>query len=398
MSRALWLPSWYPHKNSLYDGDFIERHAKAASLYISLQVIFIVKDNSLGFGKVEIEERKYFNDSAAWIYYFGSSQVFFIDYFFSFLFKLKLYSKGYTRFLSLYGKPSLLHVHVAVNNGLLAYWWSLKKNIPLIISEHWTGYLKEAASQWKHSAFFKKYFIQKIFSRALLFTAVSEHLANNIQTKIKKYPRHAIIPNTVDTGIFKLSAKKHKDNVTTFIHVSTLTPQKNFNEIIAACSKLKEQNFSFKLIVIGRNKEYENLVKERKLGVFISFKNEIPQELLSIEMQESDAIILYSLYETFGCVIIEANACGTPCLVSDIKTFDENVQQNITGLKMPLHNPEMLANAMIKIITKQISFDSKIIADFAQKHYSMEVVGKLFLEEYKKIILPVSSEVNSKKK
>src|SRR6476659_7896057 len=40
----LWLPSWYPNKLEPYNGDFIQRHARAVSLYQKVRVLFVVRD------------------------------------------------------------------------------------------------------------------------------------------------------------------------------------------------------------------------------------------------------------------------------------------------------------------------------------------------------------------
>src|SRR5688572_180491 len=47
MKKILWLPSWYPNKTAPFDGDFIQRMAKATSLYAEIHVFFVVKDESL---------------------------------------------------------------------------------------------------------------------------------------------------------------------------------------------------------------------------------------------------------------------------------------------------------------------------------------------------------------
>ena len=41
---ALWLPGWYPTTLAPYDGDFIQRHAKATSLYKNVIVVFVKKE------------------------------------------------------------------------------------------------------------------------------------------------------------------------------------------------------------------------------------------------------------------------------------------------------------------------------------------------------------------
>src|SRR6185436_6828034 len=43
-SYILWLPSWYPNKISPYDGDFIQRHARAVSTFIQIHVVHFVRD------------------------------------------------------------------------------------------------------------------------------------------------------------------------------------------------------------------------------------------------------------------------------------------------------------------------------------------------------------------
>ena len=42
MLKSLWLASWYPSKTSLQNGDFIQRHARAASLFANIYVLHVV--------------------------------------------------------------------------------------------------------------------------------------------------------------------------------------------------------------------------------------------------------------------------------------------------------------------------------------------------------------------
>ena len=106
-------------------------------------------------------------------------------------------------------------------------------------------------------------------------------------------------------------------------------------------------------------------------------------------MASSVALILYSLFETFGCVLIEANACGVPCIVSGIEVFKENTVENVTAASVPLHRPDMLCSKMISFINgDERFFEKEKIAAFAQANFSFEKVGYLFFEAYKKLIKP----------
>src|SRR5690606_40406315 len=53
---VLWLVSWYPGKTDPFNGDFIERHAKAVAAFTPVIIIFISKDDSLKKGSFLIEK------------------------------------------------------------------------------------------------------------------------------------------------------------------------------------------------------------------------------------------------------------------------------------------------------------------------------------------------------
>ncbi len=44
MIKALWLTSWYPNQLDEWNGDFIQRHARAVSLYCNVEVIHVEAD------------------------------------------------------------------------------------------------------------------------------------------------------------------------------------------------------------------------------------------------------------------------------------------------------------------------------------------------------------------
>jgi hypothetical protein len=53
--KILWLCSWYPGKTEPFNGDFIQRHARAAALYNDIYVIHVTGDSS---GKTENTEEE----------------------------------------------------------------------------------------------------------------------------------------------------------------------------------------------------------------------------------------------------------------------------------------------------------------------------------------------------
>lgn len=96
-------------------------------------------------------------------------------------------------------------------------------------------------------------------------------------------------------------------------------------------------------------------------------------------------MILYSRFETFGCVLIEANACGIPVIVSNLQVFHEIVDEGVNGVFVEGENPAALAEKLKQFILQMNTFDKTAIARFTAEKYNYKRVGQQFLDFYKKI-------------
>lgn len=145
-----------------------------------------------------------------------------------------------------------------------------------------------------------------------------------------------------------------------------------------------------KLDVIGSiDEKLLAMVKQMGIESKVTFQKEKSQQLLANDIRKAKALILYSHYETFGCVIIEANACGTPVIVSDIPVFHEIVIEKENGLFAKPNDPEDLAVKMLDIIKTRSSFDSKAIASMTGLKYSYETIGRKFSDWYTEVLKKV---------
>jgi glycosyltransferase involved in cell wall biosynthesis len=281
------------------------------------------------------------------------------------------------------GIPALCHVHVAMKAGIIALWLKNKKSIPYVISEHWTGFLPEADDKITDKSFYLQSTWKRIVSNADGFSTVSNKLAEAIQ-KLFAVKQISIIPNVVNTSIFYPAIINH--SAIRFIHISSLAKFKNAKAIIQAVAILQKEYPSAILDVFGsEGKELKTVVTDLQLEKSIHFHSEVPQQVLAEYVRQSTALILYSNYETFGCVIIEANACGIPVIVSDIPVFHETVTEGINGTFVPANNPEALAKRMTDVINNHVSFSKQAIEASSLK-YSYENVGKQFSNWYNEIL------------
>jgi len=383
-SYILWLPSWYPNKLDPFDGDFIQRHAQAVSLRTNVHVIFVKADDG---GKITRNLEQSFTKKerlSEHIIYFKKTVSFFgsIN---SFRKWVRLFKKAVKDHIKENGKPQLVHVHVAIRAGIIAKWIKRKWGIDYVVTEHWAGYLPEAETKLSDLPGYIQIACRRIMKNAASISVVSTYLGQCLE-KILRGISFTVIPNVVDTSIFK-PFPTEKNKTVSFIHISLLNYQKNAGDIIRAMSILKKENPNFHLMIFGPlTAELIRLVEDLDLRSEISFHEEIPQVELSKFIQRSNALILYSRYETFGCVIIEALACGKPVILSDLPVLHENALEGFNAIFAKNEDPADLAEKLNWFMQNMEKFDNAAIAQQAALTYSYEKVGKQFCDWYERTV------------
>lgn len=131
-----------------------------------------------------------------------------------------------------------------------------------------------------------------------------------------------------------------------FGHIGRFTTQKNHPFLISSFAAIKEQLPDAKLLLVGKG-EHEEKIKRQIASLhledsvlFLGIRNDIP-----LILNAMDVFIFPSVFEGLGVALIEAQAAGLPCVVSD-KIHDIAVLSDRVA-RMPLSSPETWANACI---------------------------------------------------
>ena len=382
--KVLWLASIYPSKLFPYNGDFIQRHARAASLFCEIEVLYIVKDENGSLTNDVKEMTSTEGNLTEKIIFYKpvKTSIKIIDRFLSSLKYKRISRSAVKKYIAEHGKPNFFHLHIAMKAGLTALWAKRKYNIPYLLTEHWGGYLQEAVPNISDYNFVYQLYWKKIITGAMASTFVSAYLQHCI---VKKYKiqNTFVIPNVVDTDIFYPAEKRATDKIR-FIHISTMIYQKNPEAILQALALLKDE-FEFEMFLYGPATTMQvQLIAELGLKDYVLLKGEVPQQVLARSMQQCDALILYSRFETFGCVLIEANACGIPVIVSDMEVFHEIIEEGVNGTFVNGENSEALAEKLKQFILQKNNFDKTLISQTTAEKYNYKKVGNEFFSFYKK--------------
>ncbi|MGZ3852609.1 MAG: glycosyltransferase family 4 protein [Flavisolibacter sp.] len=269
-----------------------------------------------------------------------------------------------------------------MKNGIIALYYKWKWRINYIVVEGWSWFLPEERNFLKKRGLVFGYLLRNVLKYASAVITLSEHLGKSIDRHI--YPiNYKVIPNVVDTTIFYPAREKKQHSVFRFIHISNLAPTKNIEQILLAFSSILKKGYKAELLIHApESKALKAQIANLELQSNVILRGEASQEVLADSIRSSDALILFSLFETFGNVIIEANACGVPVITSDYPTFFELVEEGINGLIAKGKDAPALARAMILCISNIDNFDSGKISERTSQTYSFRRVGKLFDDIY----------------
>lgn len=386
---VLFLPKWYPNKFDAFDGNFIENHAIAISKFCSVAVIFVHSEPELK-KKFELIETCPFQFPEIRVYFKKPSFVFkpFNQVITSIRY-LKALFRAYRYYSKKYSTPTLCHVHVLARTSILALYLKWVKKIPFLISEHWSGY---HAISGAYKGFLKK----KLSEIAVKNTAAITVVSKNLEESMKSHSllgNYLLIPNVVDTTIFRPNKEMEHHPKKRLIHISNLSKvPKNMHLIIDALNELAKERNDFEFIIIGTGPdEVEMLhkVNNSPLKKLTKFKGELPMEKVAEELRNSDVLLLFSLFENQPCVILEAFASGIPVISSDVGGIPEIVPSEMGSL-VPSKNLQEFTAAIRNYLNGNNSFSKNLIRSHAEKLYSQKVVGQQFYELYASILKDVN--------
>ncbi|MDY6281415.1 MAG: glycosyltransferase family 1 protein [Roseburia faecis] len=213
--------------------------------------------------------------------------------------------------------------------------------------------------------------------------------------KATRQSNYRMIPNGVDLERFAFNKAEReemrrqlgiRDGEFIIGHIGRFTEPKNHKFLVDLFSEYHKHNPSSRLLMVGDGELYEPVKKQCKdLG--ISAFVIMPGSRTNTEdfYQAMDIFVFPSLWEGLPVSVVEAQANGLTCLISDVITRDVDLTDLISYL--PLNNKQIWIVDIDKAIIrghKAISEDNKLkIQPFDSKRVSMELQA-FYLELDKK--------------
>jgi len=281
-------------------------------------------------------------------------------------------------------RPDLIHAHV-YGAGVPAALIASRRGIPLVITEHFTGFPRRTLTRAEVS---KARFAYHRAARAL---PVSRHL-REAMTHYGIDGPFEVVPNVVDTSLFFAPEVKRIDGrqEPRLLFVGNLEPSqhKGFPTLLSALVHLREGGREWLLDVIGDGPErarYERSAADLGLQEHVAFHGPQTKRTVAEMMRAADLFVLPSRFDNLPCAVVEALASGLPVVSTTVGGIPELVDER-NGRLVPPDDAVALADALDHALGNLDGFDREAIAAAARDRYSLEVVGERFSRIYEAVL------------
>lgn len=153
------------------------------------------------------------------------------------------------------------------------------------------------------------------------------------------------IHNGIDIAEFEYLANRRRYDQFV-LYIGRMVSTKNLGIVIRSFAEVTKSIPEARLVLVGdgpMRKEWEELAGTIGLGSSIVFKGHIDEIEKKELLRTCGSLVLPSVLEGFGRVIIEAFAMYKPVLASDIKSISEVIDDNINGFLISPYDVEMWA-------------------------------------------------------
>jgi glycosyltransferase involved in cell wall biosynthesis len=266
---------------------------------------------------------------------------------------LLYYISGFflTIYVMLKNRCGLIHVHWAIPTGLIGVLAGALLRKPLVVTIHGSDFRMAMG----RSSLLNKLFLF-VCKRARNITCVSEVQKKEIEQAGIEEERIHMFPMGIDEKF--LEAGRNREQISnnrpfTILSNRNLLPIYNVSLLIRAIPAALKEEPKIKFLIAGDGSERENLEREAKnLNVesSIQFLGRVPHEKMPSILAQSDVYVSTSLYDGASVSLLEAMACGTFPIVTDILSNREWIIDAENGFLIPTGNEYTLARKIVEAI------------------------------------------------
>jgi len=154
-------------------------------------------------------------------------------------------------------------------------------------------------------------------------------------------------------------------------------PRKGVAVLLAALPALVERSGEIEILIVGRGDDEELCEQAGDLAGHLRFLGQVDDATKASALRSADVYCAPNTGgESFGIVLVEAMAAGTPVVASNLDAFRRVLEDGAAGLLVPIEDPGALAESLIAVLTDDALRAGYVAAaSEAVRQYDWEVVA-----------------------
>lgn len=294
----------------------------------------------------------------------------------------------------------LIHSHYWLS-GQVGRWAQTRWNVPHMLMFHTLGAVKNATGVGEEEPLLRIATERQLVQHCHRIIAATEREKSELMRFYGAEPeKMSVVPCGVNMEIFQPVNKKcarrqlgFADDEKIVLYVGRFAALKGIDRLLKAMTHLRHHN-RLKLVIIGGDghggpecKAFQRLSSELGINDMISFIGRIEQDNLPPYYSAADLLAVPSYHESFGLVALEALACGTPVVATDVGAMDSFICRGKTGCVVASPEPDAFAKALDGFISNH--HDKTESVDTIRKSiskFNWSYVADAMIYEYRNLL------------
>jgi glycosyltransferase involved in cell wall biosynthesis len=228
----------------------------------------------------------------------------------------------------------------------------------------------------------------KLFSKNVKYHVLSKGMQQSLVGQGVEEKDVKIITPAIDLKLFSGKQEYKKAAQIQFLTIARLHWIKGLEATLDALFILKNQGIHFHYTIIGDGAERERLIfAAHQLGLEnnVTFTGKLTPDEVKLYLEKAEIYIQYSIQEGFCNAVLEAQAMGLLCIVSDADGLTENVNDKQTGWVVPKRNPTLLAQKIKEVLQLNHNQKNEMATNAVERvrtKFSIEKQTQEFLDFY----------------
>lgn len=209
------------------------------------------------------------------------------------------------------------------------------------------------------------------------------------------------IPNGVDSAHFSPADPASRSqarrmsglpDLPLVVFVGGLVPEKGLDTLLAAWSLLAQELPQARLVLVGRGELHVTLLAQaQQLGIADRVIFAGSTDKVVAYLHAADAFVLPSYAEGLPIALLEAMACGLPCVATNIDGSKQLIADGVSGRLVPAGDPIALAAALIAALTvPEAQHWGRQARRQILAHYTLPAITEQYITLYRSLVQPQS--------